>query len=68
MCKNDNVSCNQDILRSSVWFNSHINKNKMFFQNWFAKNICEVAKIVDSEGNVMDLESLKRNTALILTF
>ena len=37
----------------------------MFISNRFAKTIRTVSDIVDCEGNVLDLESLKINTALI---
>ena len=59
MCTSNMVSCNQDILHSSLWFNNQISVNKLFFPDWFANAISTVADIVDSAGNVMDIESLK---------
>ena len=59
MCTSNTVSCNQDILHSSLWFNNQISVNKLFFPDWFANTISTVADIVDSAGKVMDIESLK---------
>ena len=59
MCTSNMVSCNQDILHSSLWFNNQISVNKLFFPDWFANAISTVADIVDSAGKVMDIESLK---------
>ena len=59
MCTSKTVSCNQDILHSSLWFNNHISVNKLFFPDWFANAISAVADIVDSARNIMDIESLK---------
>ena len=59
VCKNQVVTSNQDILRSSLWLNNDINV-KMFFPDWFASGIQTVADIVDASGKVADLESIKR--------
>ena len=58
MCTSNTVSCNQDILHSSLWFNNQISVNKLFFPDWFVNAISTVADI-GSAGNIMDIESLK---------
>ena len=59
VCKHRTATCNQDILRSSLWLSSDINA-KMFFPDWFASGIQTVADIVDSNGKVTDLELVKK--------
>ena len=60
ICNNYTVTCNQDILRSSIWFNSQINVSRMFFPDWFASGIKIVADILDFNGKVLDLEIIKQ--------
>ena len=60
MCQNNTVTCNQDILSSTLWFNKQISVNKLFYPDWFANAISTVADVVDSTGKVIDLESLNK--------
>ena len=59
-CKRQKVSCNQDILHTSLWFNSQISKTQMFFSDWFQKGISTIGDIVNSEGIVFEIGSLSK--------
>ena len=59
-CKNLKVKSNQDILHSSLWFNSQISKKEMFFPDWSLKGIKTVADLLDPDGNVITIESLRK--------
>ena len=58
-CRENKVQNNSDILRSCIWFNYQITKDKLFFYTWFKNGIVAVGDILDTNGKIMDLNVLK---------
>ena len=58
-CRNVNVCSRQDILSSSLWFNSHIGTEHLFFPDWFKHGIYSIGDIVHTNGNILSLQEIK---------
>ena len=51
------MACNQDILNSCLWYNSHISKD-MFYSNCYQKGILTV-DVVESDGQLLSISVLR---------
>ena len=59
-CKNRKVSCNQDIMNSCLWYNSHVSQN-LFYPNWYQKGILTVGDVVGIDGKMLTIDILREH-------
>ena len=48
-----------DNIRNTLWYNSEILENTLFFSKWYKKGILLVADIIDSDFRILSLRDLK---------
>ena len=56
-CDIDSV---QQIIDSSIWFNSNFIQKYLFINNWCKKGVTTIADLIDDQGNFYKFETFKR--------
>ena len=67
-CASQQILSTTDILSSSIWFNKHINTENIYFSTWSKKGINFVNDIIDTNGNVLPLQTLKEKYGVNINF
>ena len=49
-CRNQKFNTEKDLLSSSIWYNSQISPDDLFYGTWFKKDIMIVADLLNSDG------------------
>ena len=68
LCRDVKVQTNQDIFSSSLWFNTHIGTDKLFFPDWFKHGIHIVGDTINVNGNILSLLEVKNRYNFLVTF
>ena len=53
------MSGKYEITQYSLWYNSEISEEKLYFPKWFKNGIHLVGDIIDSNGDILTLESMR---------
>ena len=67
-CASQQIKSNEDISNSALWFNKDLATNDIHLPNWSKKGINFVHDIIDTNGNVLPLETLSEKFSLKINF
>ena len=59
-CKHLKIKTNEDILTSSIWLNPKNSNDLLFLPDWHFHGINTVGDIINGQGSILSLQSLKQ--------
>ena len=68
LCREVNAHSRQDIVSSSLWFNTHIGTDNLFFPDWFKHGIYSIGDIIHTNGNILSLPEIKNRYNFSINF
>ena len=68
LCRKVKVHSRQDIVSSSLWFNTHIGTDNLFFPDWFKHGIYSIGDIIHTNGNILSLPEMKNRYNFSINF
>ena len=68
LCRKVKVHSRQDIVSSSLWFNTHIGTDNLFFPDWFKHGIYSIGDIIHTNGNTLSLPEMKNRYNFSINF
>ena len=68
LCRKVKVHSHQDIVSSSLWFNTHIGTDNLFFPDWFRHGMYNIGDIIHTNGNILSLPEMKNRYNFSINF
>ena len=66
--KSHQIITNEDMLNNSLWYNSKLGTEDIYFPDWAKKDINMVSDIVNTEGTLLSLSEVKEMYCLNINF
>ena len=68
LCAKQKIKSNEDICKSSIWFNKQFSARYTFYLNWSRKDINIINDIIDNRGNVLSQDTLTERYKININF